>query len=73
MFVLWPLKRDMADEQGTACLVAAECTAAIMAVGNYDATDQRADTKEEFHVRLRVHCGLACGLINFFCVGQGQF
>ena len=71
MFVLWTLDEDPSDEQcSNTCNVAAECAAAIMAVGNYDAKDVHAKTHEVFHVKLRLHCGLVCGPIKFYHVGN---
>ena len=55
-----------------ACHAAAECAAAIMAVGNYDAEDTHQETHEVFHVKLRLHCGLACGKITFFHLGNAD-
>lgn len=71
MFVLWPLSANARKiDRDSACQVAAECAAAIMAVGNYDADDIHQDTHLKYHVKLRLHCGLACGRIKFLHVGD---
>lgn len=75
LFVLWPVDPDASPEQmAKTCAVAAEAACAIMAVGNYDAQDFNPTTHENTNVKLRLHCGLGCGRINFFHVGgQGQY
>jgi len=74
LFVLWPVDKDAKPEQMTkSCAVAAEAACAIMAVGNYDAEDINPTTHETTNVKLRLHCALGCGRINFFHVGTYTF
>ena len=75
VLAIWPVPRGSTDfYKRSACLVAAECAKSIMSVGSYDAEDQieRAKKTEQVQVKLRLHCGLACGPIHMFCVGRKQ-
>eukprot|EP00940_MAST-03C_sp_MAST-3C-sp2_P000091 g91.t1 len=41
-----------------------------MRVGEYDAIETNEHTGEPCNVRLRLHCGLACGRIHFYSLGS---
>ena len=71
MLILWPLLPNASfDSRRKCCIIASECACAIMKVGRYDEVDKYRGTDAEYKVRLRLHCGLACGVINFFRVGH---
>eukprot|EP00940_MAST-03C_sp_MAST-3C-sp2_P002440 g2440.t1 len=70
MLVMWVLEPNSSEDRRTStCKVASECAAAIMSVGEYDATDTCELTGKPHNVSLRLHCGLACGMIYYFRVG----
>jgi len=71
VLVLWALDHDASElERANSCRVCLECAVALMKVGDYDAQDIHQTTDEPYPVTLRLHCGLACGPANLFCVGR---
>jgi class 3 adenylate cyclase len=75
VLAIWPVPLGSTDfYKRSACLVAAECAKSIMSVGSYDAEDEveRAKKSDKVQVKLRLHCGLACGPLHMFCVGRKQ-
>ena len=69
--VIWPLNSNASDTQKMhACTVAVECAKQVMRVGNYDAVDEDVNTNEECSVSLRLHCGVACGPMLFYNLGD---
>jgi len=71
VMVIWPLKCNSSDTQKMhACTVAVECAKQVMRVGNYDAQDKDVDTDEAVSVSLRLHCGIACGPMLFYNLGN---
>lgn len=71
VMVIWPLdKSSNRIKKLHACTVAVECAKQVMRVGNYDAKDEEVETGEMTSVSLRLHCGIACGPMLFYNLGD---